>query len=74
MAVKEHDWTLRDHAVGKALNTILTRLEHNLKDIDYARTLRQSPYERSKARAVSTHSFLMTFYYSTSTNRSIFAP
>jgi len=61
MGAKEHDWSLTDDAVGKALSTILTRLEHNLRDTDYARTLRQSPYERSKARAVGTHGFCTTF-------------
>jgi len=57
MAIKEHDWTLTDDAVGKAANTILTRLEHNLNNMDYARTVRRSTYERSKARAVSEHCF-----------------
>jgi len=52
MAVKEHEWELTDETATKSLDGILARLEQNLSDDDYARQLRRSPYERSKASAV----------------------
>lgn len=52
MAVAEQDWSLTDESTGKTVNAIFARLEQNMSDPNYARTLRRSPYERAKACAV----------------------
>jgi hypothetical protein len=52
MAINEQNWALTDETTMKAVDSILARMEKNMSDEDYMRTLRKSPYQRSKASAV----------------------
>jgi hypothetical protein len=52
MAIVEHDWSLTDETTLKAVDSILARIEKNMVDEGYMRTLQKLPYQRSKAIAV----------------------